>query len=1132
MNELKKLRKRISELEKSENKLKQIEADLRLKNIVFDSSINANSIANSDGIITHVNSSFLKMWGYDNKNEVIGKTISNFFENEEELSLILEALNITRVWEGEFLAKRKSGSNFISRGLATAVVNENEEVIGYQSANLDITESKKVYKKLQEAYDIINKSSAITFLWKNEEGWPVEYVSENVVKLFEYTAEEFLCGKIKYIETIYPEDINRVVTEVAKNSHEKGRNRFSHKPYRIITKSGKVRWVDDKTFIRRKNKNVITHYQGIVEDITLRKLSELALLESEEKLRNIVEHSTNLFYSHTPEHKLTYVSPQTREFFDCEPEEALVKWTEFVTENKINETGFKLTERAIKTGKRQQPYRLELAGKLGRKIWVEVHEAPIVKNKKTVAIVGALLDITDRRKAEKALFESEKRYKIISQLTSDYSYAFNVDEDGNLEIEWVTEALVKITGFSKDELIKRGGWESLLYKDDLKIAYEQYENLLNFNDSVVEYRIVDKNKQIKWMRDYARPEIDSTTGKLKKIYGAVKDITEEKTSREIIHESQRKLNIIINNLPGMAYRCLNDEHYTMKFLSRRCKDITGYDISEIIDNSKISFNDIIHPEDRVFVAGEVKRQVSKKEEYELTYRIVNKSGEIRWVWERGQEVIDEVANERFLEGIIEDITEKREAEEKIKESEERYRAVVEQSKDCIFLADLETKLVLEANPSMQRLLGYTTEEIKNLSLYDFITHDKKSIERNINQIISDGYLFIGERVYTRKDGSQIDVEVSVSLISYGDKKVMSIVSRDITERSLAEKAIRESEEKFRSLAEYSPNMIFINKQGKVVYANRLAEKMSGYLREEIYSDDFDFTKLIVPEYLELISSNFKKHMEGKEVPPTEYQIKTKSGEVIDSVINTKLINYEGEKAILGILTDITELKNAERKLMDSRNQLRGLAERLQMIREEERATVAREIHDDLGQSLTALKMDISWLQKKPMNDIDRNTKLGAMIQLTDSIIQTVKRIASELRPGILDDLGLVSAIEWQKEEFEKRYNIKCNLKINKTNVITSDEFSIAVFRIFQETLTNIARHSKATKVDIKFDFKMDKKLLIEIQDNGVGIDNKTINSPNSLGLIGMRERVNILKGKMEIAGYPSKGTTVKISIPI
>jgi signal transduction histidine kinase len=203
-----------------------------------------------------------------------------------------------------------------------------------------------------------------------------------------------------------------------------------------------------------------------------------------------------------------------------------------------------------------------------------------------------------------------------------------------------------------------------------------------------------------------------------------------------------------------------------------------------------------------------------------------------------------------------------------------------------------------------------------------------------------------------------------------------------------------------------------------------------------------------------------------------------------------------------------------------------------MIREEERATVAREIHDDLGQTLTALKMDIAWMKKNAgMTEEMRAAKFDTMLGLTDSSIQTVKRIATELRPGILDDLGLISAIEWGTEEFQKRSGIECNLVISVEELAVDENVTIAVFRIFQESLTNIARHSGATKIEVTIK-KAGDLLQMEITDNGVGISEEQINSSKSLGLIGMNERASVFGGKLKISREASGGTTVRVYIPI
>ncbi|MBA7576588.1 hypothetical protein ES708_18429 [subsurface metagenome] len=230
--------------------------------------------------------------------------------------------------------------------------------------------------------------------------------------------------------------------------------------------------------------------------------------------------------------------------------------------------------------------------------------------------------------------------------------------------------------------------------------------------------------------------------------------------------------------------------------------------------------------------------------------------------------------------------------------------------------------------------------------------------------------------------------------------------------------------------------------------------------------------------------------------------------------------------------EIDERKQAELKLIHSHEQLQNLSAHLQSIREEERTNVAREIHDELGQSLTALKIDLFWLYKRlPENNSVLLEKSETMLNLINTIILTVQRISEKLRPGLLDDLCLAAAIEWQAEEFQKRTGIECKTTIEPEDLNMERELSTAVFRIFQEALTNVSRHAKATAVRIVL--KEDpEKLLLTVKDNGKGITKKQISDSKAYGLIGMRERSLFCGGEIKISGLHGKGTRVALTIPL
>lgn len=234
--------------------------------------------------------------------------------------------------------------------------------------------------------------------------------------------------------------------------------------------------------------------------------------------------------------------------------------------------------------------------------------------------------------------------------------------------------------------------------------------------------------------------------------------------------------------------------------------------------------------------------------------------------------------------------------------------------------------------------------------------------------------------------------------------------------------------------------------------------------------------------------------------------------------------------VVHIARDITERKRAEEELKRSHEELRNLSAHLQQIIEEERAKIAREIHDELGQALTAIKMDISYLFKKYNDHCFVSEKVESIFRVIDSTIQAIKRISTELRPGILDDLGLIAAIEWQVREFEKRCSIKCHLSIDQEDLNIDKEVSIAIFRVLQEGLTNVARHASATEVFISL-YKVGDDLCFVINDNGRGIKKEDIKNPKSFGLIGIRERVHFLGGDFQIVGNPGKGTKIEIKVP-
>lgn len=355
------------------------------------------------------------------------------------------------------------------------------------------------------------------------------------------------------------------------------------------------------------------------------------------------------------------------------------------------------------------------------------------------------------------------------------------------------------------------------------------------------------------------------------------------------------------------------------------------------------------------------------------------------------------------------------------------------------------------------------------------------------------------------------------------------------EREIAEKALKESEEKFRQIVETAQEGIWtIDADGYTSYVNRKMADMLGYTPEEMLG--VHLFQFMDEEGKRISARNMQRRSQGiKEIH--EFRFQRKQGDYIDTLLSTNPL-YDKEKKYVGALamvTDISVIKQAEADLKKSREQLRNLSVHLQTLREDERLMIAREIHDELGQVLTALKMDLTLIerdirgQKSSSQNETILDEIGEMKSLIDTTIGKVRKLITELRPEVLDNLGLEAALHWQVEEFRQRTGIGTTIRTR--DIQLNKEQSVAVFRIFQEALTNVARHAEARHVEIKM-YQRNHTCYLKIQDDGKGIPNGVLENSNTFGLLGMKERAIIFNGQVEIASKPNQGTTVLIKIPL
>ncbi len=487
-------------------------------------------------------------------------------------------------------------------------------------------------------------------------------------------------------------------------------------------------------------------------------------------------------------------------------------------------------------------------------------------------------------------------------------------------------------------------------------------------------------------------------------------------------------------------------------------------------------------------------------------------------------------------------------------------------------SDVKTFRIVDANRAAAEITGTTTRMLLGRTLADF----PKLLETPIP----------GQWLAALRSGKARNL----GEISYGDKRIrqgiysvrvfplssnfLGVAFEDVTDRKIAERTLQESEERYRLLVQgVQEYAIFqLDPTGHVVSWNAGAERLKGYTAEEIIGKHFSIFYPSEDQLDEKPQHILARATQQGQSEDEGWRIRKNASRFWASVVVTALrdsagtllgfakltrdttktrekeqaltkakelleLRIEQRTAVLTrvnqeLRTEIAERERAEEQLRTSLDQLRALAARLQSVREEERTSIAREIHDELGQGCTAIKMDLALIGRRLTK---RQTKLRAKVdsamQLADDMIGTLRKIASQLRPRTLDDLGLSAALEAQAQEFESRTGILCSVTLPQEPLVLDADISTAVFRIFQESLTNVARHAHATRVVARLE-RQNNRITFQVSDNGEGFDPEKAKANKSLGLVGMQERASLLNGDLKIAGVPGAGTTMTLTIPL
>jgi two-component system, NarL family, sensor histidine kinase UhpB len=351
------------------------------------------------------------------------------------------------------------------------------------------------------------------------------------------------------------------------------------------------------------------------------------------------------------------------------------------------------------------------------------------------------------------------------------------------------------------------------------------------------------------------------------------------------------------------------------------------------------------------------------------------------------------------------------------------------------------------------------------------------------------------------------------------------------EKRVAETALVESERRYRTLFQRNLAGIYqAGTDGRILDCNNAFCKMLGYgsaaEMRELGPGSLYFSESVRADFMDRLS--YEKYLINNETV-----LRKKNGEPLYVIENISLIDQmeKGCQTIEGIAIDISERKKAEEDLKKFNDELRELSLHLQNIREEERIQIARDIHDELGQQLTGLKMEVYALDKKvKSDDIAIRGRFTDIVVLVEEIVKSVRRIAANLRPSMLDDLGLVAALKWQSQEVENRFGIQIHFACDLPEIDMPVGVSTGLFRIYQEALTNAVRHANAHVIESSLKI-MNSRIILKIEDDGKGIEAEAVSKEKSFGLLGIKERVFVMEGEYSLKSEPGKGTCLTISVP-
>ncbi|MHA1728662.1 MAG: PAS domain S-box protein, partial [Promethearchaeota archaeon] len=840
-----------------------------------------------------------------NLNEYMGKFPDEYFLDisiEEKTSLINFVFNTEELVKKEWIVSMPTGKFWLEFTFSQ-IKDEKKGINGVVAAVKNITDRKKLeqtVKENEENFRIISEQSLMGIMIHQDHH--IIYVNKAAADIYEHSIEEILNWK-KYElsdKYIHPNDRDFVDEQGRKKqSGEKGY--ITNYILRIIPNPGKVKWLEiySKTIIyRRKTASLVT-----IIDITERKKTEEKLKESEEKFRIIADQSLIGIIINQSD-RIVYVNDVISEITGISKNKLLsVPFSEFM--NLVHPDDLtqiiKFISRREQGNKNPTQFELRFKKKSGEYIWVQQYSRPIPFQGE-IAVQTVLIDIDDRKKVEERLKESEERYRLISKNARDVIWT----RDKDLNLTYISPSVKNMLGYTDEEFYNLP-IEKYIPPSSLKrityVIFEEIEiNKSKDQDStlarILEVEHVHKNGDILNVEISVTSAQDSENKNIS-IIGITRGITERKRAEKLQKETENLYHNFIQNFHGIVYKGKINFHPI--FFHGEVEKITGYTEQEF-SFGNLRWDELIHPDDILDELSFKKIQTVPNYSIIREYRILHKSGEIRWILENIHNVCDNLGKPTFVQGMLFDITKNKQMEQKLKESEEKFRIISEQSLMGIMI--VQNNFVKYTNKAAAEIYEHTIEEIMDWEQYSipnkFVHPDDRDFVRKQGrkkQSGKEGYITNYTFRLIPHLGKVKWIEVYSKTIIYRGKPANLVTIIDVTERKEIRDKLKESEVKYRTVIEESNDGIVIIQDEIIQYINPAISKMLGYSYEEYVGKPY--TNIVHPDEMSKVTELYKKRMAGEKVPKIyESLMIDKNGNKVEVEFNVGLIPFRGRIANL------------------------------------------------------------------------------------------------------------------------------------------------------------------------------------------------------------------------------------------